>query len=96
MNGSYQPAEKPTMKTTNKGRTARQPSAEAPPPNNIVPLPVEAMKAYPLATGMSEEDINARIEKVHWIKDELMKNGVHYGYTPRNRNGNTYDKPSLY
>jgi hypothetical protein len=74
----------------------RNPSAEAPPPTNIVPLPVEAMKAYPMATGMSEEDINARIAKVYWIKEELMKEGVHYGYTPRNKNGDTYDKPSLY
>jgi hypothetical protein len=45
---------------------------------------------------MSEEDINARIAKVYWIEDELMKEVVHYGYTPRNKNGDTYDKPSLY
>jgi hypothetical protein len=84
------------MKPTNKERTTtRPPSAEAP-PNNIVPLPVEAIKSYPMATGMSEEDINARVAKVHWIKDQLMKDGVHYGYTPRNKNGDTYDKPSLY
>jgi len=84
------------MKTTGKEETTtRQPSAKAP-PTNIVPLPVEAMKSYPMATGMSEEDINARIAKVYWIKEELMKDGVHYGYTPRNKNGDTYDKPSLY
>jgi hypothetical protein len=84
------------MKTTGKEETTtRQPSAKAP-STNIVPLPVEAMKSYPMATGMSEEDINARIAKVYWIKEELMKDGVHYGYTPRNKNGDTYDKPSLY
>jgi len=82
------------MKTTGKEETTtRQPSAKAP-PTNIVPLPVEAMKSYPMATGMSEEDINARIAKVYWIKEELMKDGVHYGYTPRNKNGDRRSSPT--
>jgi hypothetical protein len=45
------------MRTKNK--------EEQPPPGaeNIVPLPVEQMKVYPMATGMTEEDVDARIQK---------------------------------
>jgi hypothetical protein len=51
------------MRTKNK--------EELPPPGaeNIVPLPVEQMKVYPLATGMTEEDIEARIQKVYWSRE---------------------------
>jgi hypothetical protein len=65
-------------------------------PANITPLPVEPMRIYPMSTGMTEEDIRARIAKVYWIKEQLMKEGIHYGYTPINDRGDTTDKPSLY
>jgi hypothetical protein len=61
-------------------------------PSNVTTLPIETMRVYPMATGMSEEDIRARIEKVYWIKEKLMKIGVHYGVTPHQAS----DKPSLY
>jgi hypothetical protein len=62
--------------------------------NRILTKAVSALEFCPFC--MSEEHINARIAKVYWIEDELMKEVVHYGYTPRNKNGDTYDKPSLY
>jgi hypothetical protein len=65
-------------------------------PANVTPLPVEPMRIYPMSTGMTEEDIRARIAKVYWIKEQLMKEGIHYGYTPINDKGDTTDKPSLY
>jgi len=65
-------------------------------PANVTPLPVEPLRIYPMSTGMTEEDIEARIAKVHWIKDSLMKEGIHYGYTPIDKEGNTTEKPSLY
>jgi hypothetical protein len=65
-------------------------------PANVTPLPVEPLRIYPMSTGMTEEDIRARIAKVYWIKEELMKEGIHYGYTPINDKGDTTDKPSLY
>src|ERR1700761_4298110 len=77
-------------------RTKNKEEQPLPGAENIVPLPVEQMKVYPIATGMTEEDIEARIQKVYWIKDNLMKEGIHHGYTPRNQDGDTYDKPSLY
>jgi hypothetical protein len=77
------------MKTTNKEAADQLPS-------NVTALPVEPMRIYPMATGMTEEDIQARINNVYWIKDELMKEGIHYGYTPIDKQGNTTEKPSLY
>jgi len=65
-------------------------------PANVTPLPVEPLRIYPMSTGMTEEDIRARIAKVYWIKEQLMKEGIHYGYTPINDKGDTTDKPSLY
>ena len=76
-------------------RTQPESEAEAH-PSNVTTLPVEPMRIYPMATGMTEEDIQARITKIHWIKDELMKEGIHYGYTPIDSQGNTTEKPSLY
>jgi hypothetical protein len=61
-------------------------------PSNVTTLPIETMRVYPMATGMSEGDIRARIEKVYWIKEKLMKNGVHYGVTPHQ----VSEKPCLY
>ena len=81
-------------------RATKEPSAQQPEPEsvpaNVTPLPVEPLRIYPMSTGMTEEDIHARIAKVNWIKDALMKEGIHYGYTPIDKEGNTTEKPSLY
>ncbi len=76
-------------------RTQPENEAEAR-PSNVTTLPVEPLRIYPMATGMSQEDIEARINKIHWIKESLMKEGIHYGYTPIDKEGNTTEKPSLY
>ncbi len=81
------------MKTAKE--PTQRPEADAV-PDNVAPLPIEPMRIYPMSTGMSQEDIRARIEKVYWIKESLMKEGIHYGYTPIDKEGNTTEKPSLY
>jgi hypothetical protein len=77
-------------------RAVKEPPQPETVPDNVTPLPIEPMRIYPMSTGMSEEDIRARIAKVYWIKEELMKEGIHYGYTPIDKEGNTTEKPSLY
>jgi hypothetical protein len=56
-----------------------------------VPLPTVPLKAYPMNAGMSHEDFLERFNKVLWIKQNLMKEGTHFGLIPK-----VGDKPSLF
>jgi hypothetical protein len=49
------------------------------------------MKIYPFHTGMNHEDFIERFNRIIWLKENLMKQQIHYGVTPK-----TGDKPSLY